>query len=158
MDVSDYDDGMTLAQAKAIVNEGRWDKKGVRCPCCNRYAKVYQRRTITIKMAKALRAQWDCARMECIHTGDVWSPYGHEPAQLQWWGLLAPGERSGEWSITPLGKLFLINGFRVFKFVSVYQGEVIDRDGSETINWHEASQTPFDYDDLMERRHDEWND
>ena len=149
-----YDDEMTLAQAREIVNEGRWG--GVRCPCCNRYAKVYEKRTITVGMAKALRAQWDCARHGLVHTKDIWSPYTHEGGQLRWWELITPGERQGEWAVSPLGKLFLVNSFRIPKFACVYQGEVLKLDGSETVNWHEASETPFDYDYLMDRRHDEW--
>jgi len=75
----------TLLDAKLFVLGGR--KKGVHCPACGQYAKIYPR-TIHKNMARGLL---DYYRFDRRHPGEfmhVSQCCNHESSQLIWWDLL----------------------------------------------------------------------
>lgn len=143
----------TLQEARNLVKEGRG--KGLKCPCCDQYAKVY-RRTINSTMAR-----WLIWLVKEYHVSKDWvdvrtSPVrGGDYAKLGYWGLTEnrtnddeKKRTSGLWIPTQSGRSFVRNQVTVPRYASVYDGHPIDF-SVEQISIIDALGKHFDYKELM---------
>ena len=141
-------------------------EKGVKCPCCNQFSKIYKRQ-ITSSMAWALILIYKYFKKnpesEWVHiqnylkglpipapvmSGDI--------SKLRFWGLLFPkvgvredkSDRVGLYKITDRGKEFVENKIYVPKYVSIYNNEALKHSQSK-VNIKEALKNKFNYEELM---------
>lgn len=157
------DQGKSLPAAQFFVEEGRWEAKGVTCPCCRQLAKVY-RRSITSSMARVLVALYKAAPR-----GDSWvyvpellrgiegaASQGGDWAKLAHWDLVEfkdeqrsdGSRRNGLAKITNQGIRFVEGRLSVRKYAFLYNNEMIKMDGP-SINIVQALRRPFDYRDIV---------
>jgi hypothetical protein len=127
---------------------------GGECPCCRQRVQVY-RRTIGSGMARALINQWRAVGQDWTKTRLLWT-MTHEAAQLQWWGLIEPGQdrpdggKGGEWRITDAGRDFVLGKISVAKHAKVFDGTLLGLDASDgVISIEDALGTRFSYAELM---------
>jgi Zn ribbon nucleic-acid-binding protein len=161
----------TLAEARAWLRE-RFEE-GADCPCCKQHVKLYKRH-LNSSMAYVLLLLY----RESVAAG--FEKYLHVPsliahrtkdqprlaaavrgdwAKLRYWDLIEEhaGEReddegphSGYWRLTHRGELFAQGAIRVPAYVHLYNGDLVRREVTETVDIHEALGTKFSYRDLME--------
>lgn len=157
----------TLLSARIWLQEGK--ERGVQCPCCDQYAKIY-RRKINSGMAASLLAIY--RRTDQLSPVEGWlhipddfkggSALGilqnREYPKLRYWGLLESFEGkndnadvpfSGKWRITTKGQAFCLDQIRVPKYVFLFDGKPIDRAADATVNIREALGDKFSFDQLM---------
>lgn len=149
----------TLAEARANLLENR--AEGVRCPCCDQFAKEYRRTlpSATARVMVELYRRDEGYEFQFLpdildqmtgtaHQGG-YGTLGH------YWGLMEqqPGERDdgsnrvGWWRLTPKGRSF-IYGYPVPRYARIYAGTLIGLEGPDwTIQ--QALGEPFNYRDLM---------
>ncbi len=126
--------GKSLAEAKREYFEGAETSEGTRCPCCERYGKVY-RRKLNATMAAALvrlHALTHNKEREWFDPKEFTLPYeGGEYGKLQFWELVVtqpstdPKRKgSSKWKITDKGKKFVRGELKVPAYAVVYDGEL----------------------------------
>jgi hypothetical protein len=149
----------TCAKTDAVkfVHDYIWKHrdKGVVCPGCAQYAKLYKRK-INAGMVKSLRAMYSRGGT----TGWVTVPEAtdrrsREEGKLAYWDLITEypggrpdGGRAGYWRVTEKGRQFLFDEITVPKYAEVYAGVVLRHYGVP-VNVRTALTTKFNYDDLM---------
>jgi hypothetical protein len=155
----------TLAEAKATVEAGR--DKGVECPCCGQFAKVYKRplnATMAACLIGLVRA-WEILGSDgYVPIRDVrpWRSKsdarvsGGELAKLACWGLVTAKVHegnedkrcSGLWRPTTHGVQFVKGECAVQKYAHIYDGDVLEHTG---MDWRieDALGCPFSYADVM---------
>jgi hypothetical protein len=134
------------------------EKDGGRCPCCDRWGKVYAR-PINETMARSLI--WLCNAPSKNGWVDVpteaprWLVRSNQLPTLRWWDLVerAHGKEidkkySGFWRPTELGRSFAEGKIAMPKAVFTYNGER-ERYGEETIRIHECFGSYFSYQEVM---------
>jgi len=152
--------GQTLAQARAAT----WTAAhvhGAVCPCCDQFAKVYQRPLNSI-MTRVLIALYhhdtSGPRGAYHHLQTVAALVGHhggEGAKLVYWGLAVEertrredGGRAGYWRITDEGRAFVERRVTVPRLAVVYNGQLQQIEGPE-ISIVDALGARFDYEELL---------
>ncbi len=151
--------GTLLEVAKHDLFEKLKHGEAVTCPCCERFAKIYERKIHTT-MAKQL--------IEFYHLGG-YSGYLHiketvgnkrsgsgDFTKLKYWNLIEKSEQppkpeqksSGWWKITEPGFKFLQNKISVPKYAIVWD-DVVLRFSDETTTISEALGEKFSYPELM---------
>jgi hypothetical protein len=127
---------------------------GGECPCCRQRVQVYER-TINAGMARALINQWRAVGQDWAKTRMLWT-MTHEGAQLQWWGLIEPGQarsdggKGGEWRITDSGRDFVLGRLSCPRYAKVFDGQLLGLDASYGyVTIQDALGTKFDYSSLM---------
>lgn len=158
----------TLAEMRALVRAKRGE--GVECPCCGQFAKVY-RRKLASTMARSLvvvfwhqhehpEAEW--VDLTALLLANSMIAANTNAALLKHWGLLEPkggvredgSKRVGLHRITDLGRRFVRAEVRVFKYVFLYDEELLGKsDGgyarAEFVTIQEALGDRFNYSELM---------
>jgi hypothetical protein len=139
-----------------VVDYVAWgaDNGGVRCPCCDQWSQVYDRR-INSGMARTLIRFYQAHGTEWGHLRS--SDDSREGSKLRYWGLIEneaalrpDGGRSGWWRITPAGQDFVRGRLRVAKKAIVYGNEVLRMDDTTgTVDIHDSLGTEFNYSELM---------
>lgn len=160
-------DRASLSEARAYVQRRRDD--GVRCPCCEQFAKVY-RRHINDAMARALIEMFKVlgTSEEFMHMTSfaganaeqlrLWR--GGDYAKLRYWGLIeekpldhaesADKRSSGFWRMTPRGVNFVLRRITVPKYVYLYDGLEVKVDGpNPDVDILDCLKKKFNYADLM---------
>lgn len=107
-------------------------EQGTTCPCCGRKAKAYRRHLYKtqINALQRIASFYNVGRE--FHLGEFLSKYkdvsarGGDVARLRYWGLIE-AHGKGRYSITKLGKKFLEGKAMVPKWLSFYDGKVIER-------------------------------
>lgn len=131
-------DGATpLRDVRDIVARERW--RGIDCPACSQYARVYLRRlnrSMAISLVKMYRAG---SVGGPIHTPTVLRGNRGEEARLSYWGLTAPAAppanapdttpRRGWWEVTRRGALWLLDGITVPAAAVIYNGTCLRLSG-----------------------------
>ena len=131
---------------------------GVRCPCCNQFAKIYYRH-ITGRVVRALvnlynrRGNWQ--RLPPL------DPSRGEAARMSYWNLIEErpvvredGGRAGWWRITEKGVEWLNERIFIQEYARVYDSELLALMGSPY--WvRDAVKNKFDLRKLMEGPFDE---
>lgn len=154
---------LTVSQARQVITKGR--ERGVRCPCCDRYIKVYKRK-LTDGMAEALIYIYQYFAQinpepwlhipSYLQTRGAKTANAGMPALLRFWSFLEPmadnkenGTKSGRWRITDYGKQFVEGKIKVPKHAIIYRNQLEGFDQSEFITIQEALGDKFSYNELM---------
>jgi hypothetical protein len=150
---------ISLADLRRFVEEGRWDKKGVRCPVCDRLCKVYPRhlnsgmaRTLIWVVKQYLGGQ----EWVNVARGPTYVLQNREYGRFAHWGFIIqssnddPAKRtSGLWRPTRTGIAFARNRKRVPKTAHLYHNEVLLW-SAETVNIVDALGKRWDYRELWD--------
>lgn len=156
---------ITLDDAKQTLRAG-WER-GVDCPCCGQFVKLY-RRKLNSSMAYALImiARHDRRRPGEFFHVPAWLDALAVPsavargdfAKLRFWGLIEPqpdtrradgSKRAGFWRITPLGRDFAAGRVSVPSHVYLYNQKPIGRTPPGRATIREALGDRFDFGELM---------
>ena len=150
----------TLVDARAYVRANRGE--GVECPCCDQYARVYER-SLNYAMARFLiwlvKAYESCARWWSVNDGPLIQNRkgGGDFAKMEHWGLIisCPNEdstkrMSGFWRPTKRGIDFVYRRIQVPVRIHLYHNQVVGW-SPEMTTVVEALGKKFDYAELMRR-------
>jgi hypothetical protein len=127
------------------------DGRGMYCPCCGQYAKLY-RRKLNSGMAKALiaLAEEGADWVDVTGLGRAAQQLLHhlEYTKLRFWGLIEkhPTAKTSVWRVTERGREVL-QGARLPRYVFVYDNRVQSVSESTT-TLHTALGDHFDYSGL----------
>jgi hypothetical protein len=140
-------------------------KKGVICPCCGQFVKLYKRK-LNSSMARTLILLYRKSKLnldvEYFHIyndllGVDFGIGGSELSKLKYWGMVDELEKdpnntksrtSGYWKITEKGKKFVKIELKVSKYVLLYNSQFRGFEGSQ-ININESLGNKFNYQELM---------
>jgi len=139
-------------------------RKGVICPCCHQFAKVYERR-VTSTMAAGLIQMYRMTRespRKPLHINQVIAAckYMTGPgdfAKLACWELIEEAQpatpdpsksNQGFWRITGLGERFVLGDATIPTTAVIYAGNLIRLEG-DFINIYQCLRNKFDYRELM---------
>lgn len=95
-------------------------RKGMTCPCCGQFAKIYKRR-LDSSMVNGLRTMFECFGRQPFSVNDLLAS-SREAGKLAYWHLVDAGETRGTWRVSPLGEKFLHGEASVSSHVEVYNG------------------------------------
>lgn len=134
-------------------------EKGVRCPACEQFSKVYRRR-IYAGMVKALVLMWregDFSRRLYVHVPSIDPARGGDVAKLEFWGLIeeeravrTDGGRAGYWRVTARGQDWIERKTAVPKYARIYDGRLLSLTGPLVTIDDALAGGSFRLDDLME--------
>jgi hypothetical protein len=150
----------TIAEAKHFLRANF--EKGVDCPCCGQFVKLYKRKLNSGMAITILRIY-----NESIDDFGKWIPVkeflrinkyknSHDWTLLKHWGLLEEKEivkdsednNSGFWKITPKGRQFVMNEINVPNKVHIYNNKVLGFSDDQT-NIIDSLGKNFNYTELM---------
>ena len=151
----------TLLAARIWLQEGK--ERGVVCPCCDQYAKIYKRK-FNSSMARGLIT---LARYASTHPQEEWFHLAtifrdakvcasNDGALLRHWGLIAPfkgqrkdgSKRVGYHRLTDLGKSFA-RGIGTIPAYAVLYSEELLRLSEEQVTMKAALGAKFSFEELM---------
>jgi hypothetical protein len=158
--------GVTLAEAREQL--ARRLDEGDACPCCDQFAKVYERR-LTAPTGRVLIAMgharhnaidgWiDVPALAASMTNRSSRSTGGDEAKARYWGLIEAmpnvarddgSTRTGWWRLTPLGVAFIENRACVAKVARIYNGQLLSLDDSEQVSIVDVLGAKFHYGELM---------
>lgn len=156
---------MTLEEARAqwrATTEG----DGGRCPCCDRWGKIYGR-NINKTMAAAVvwLFQQEGDENGWVHLptkAPLWLMRSKQLPSMRWWGLIerkakdpkdASARFSGFWRLTELGKQWVVGHASVPRMAWTYDGEVERLDG-DPVTVSQCFDSYFDYSEVVAGRFD----
>jgi hypothetical protein len=136
------------------------DGEGGRCPCCDRWGKVYPRslnETMAQSMIWLAKQSANGDWVDIPQRGPRWLVRSNQLPTLRWWGLVErldtedkTKKHSGFWRATEKGILFAQNRLQVPKKVYTYNAEV--EGFSEELVTIQDCVDFFDYSSVMEIR------
>jgi hypothetical protein len=142
----------TLYEAKKHLREN-WEK-GVECPCCTQFVKLYKRK-LNSQMARFLinlyvldrdrktaYANWFSTRQIAGGTHKASS----DGSYLIKWGLVR--RKDAHYQITHLGILFVEGRATAYKYALIFNNDLYRLEGEE-ISILDALGSKFDYQELM---------
>ena len=144
----------TLKEGREYVRRNL--RKGVKCPCCTQFCKVYKRQ-IHSTMARMLISLYHLgpgyhhfnAVMRGISGG--WGDF----SKLASWGLIIeeanddPAKRkSGMWAITDRGKQFVRNEIEIPRYIETYNNKQVGV-STDTVMIVDCLGKKFNYEELM---------
>ena len=150
---------VTLAEARLWLGQ-RIRKKGADCPCCDRYAKAYNRKlnagmAVSLIRLYRLGPPGDWVHLTKRLLEERKNAVAQEYSKLRFWSLAESYEgadktkrSSGYWRITDTGVQFVLGQVRVPRKVVVYGNQLVSW-SSEATTIKEALGDKFDYDELM---------
>lgn len=149
-------DAAALADARAFVAANV--EKGVACPCCDQFVRLYKRKLNT----NMVRFLCSLVRISMARGRDVWVNFkdcdfeGRDYPYVALWGLAetranddASKKNSGQWRPTQKGLDFVLAGLRVPSHVHVLNNRVVGW-SEDTVDVKSALGSAFNYDELME--------
>ncbi len=141
----------SLAEAQERVRVGK--VRGIFCPCCNQFAKIYNR-----KLNSAMAHSLILLMKFCKQNEDEWINVESFLAarriratdfyKLKFWGLVERHAKSSTWRLTSSGVNFAMGKITVPKRVQLYNDQLLDV-SSEQITVVEALGERFNYYELM---------
>lgn len=147
----------TLDEAKQFLRDN-WEK-GVECPCCGKFTKLYKYKILGETSAALIRLYrlpegWHHVR-EFADTGDGLRRASRWP-ELRFWDLVelktevqpSTKHASGFWRITDKGKAFVEGKLSVQETMLFYNKKPRGFDG-KYITIHDTFKNKFDYAELM---------
>lgn len=153
----------TMQDARDYVNMNA--EKGVTCPCCNSFVKIYKR-TLTSAMAYGLYLIHRHLEDEEFHLEDFFKSLNDVPSSIRGdmsklvhWGFIdkVPSDKkegaktSGVYRANMYAiSIFIEHEEPVMKNVYIRQGKRLDIADGEFTTFHDALNNKFDYDKLME--------
>lgn len=154
---------ITLEEARGIWQR-MIDARGGRCPCCNRFGKIYDRK-LNSTMARSLvwltKATVPMAYVNVPEALEISMSRTNQHPSLRWWGLVERPENGDEqstkkyegyWRVTPRGRAFVAGEITVPNRVWTYDGETIPNPPGAKIRMvtlADCFKTPFDYREIM---------
>lgn len=149
---------ITIIEAKQYLKDNF--EKGVDCPCCKQFVKLYKRK-LNSGMASVLISLYKenlKSPGSYIHVKNFLKENklhnGHDWTLLKFWHLISekdqiPGEpNNGLWRISSLGNLFVENKLSVPGRMHFYNGKVV-KSSEREIYITEALGEKFNYQELM---------
>jgi hypothetical protein len=150
----------TIKEAKDFLR-GNWEK-GVDCPCCKQFVKLYKRK-LNSGMALTL-----CRIYKESISDKKWIPVkdflrqnkfknGHDWTLLRFWGLLEEKQKdsndnetknSGYWRITEKGEAFTLNKIDVPRQIFIYNSKIYGV-SEDRIKITKCLGDDFNYEELM---------
>ncbi len=137
-------------------------EKGVKCPCCGQFVKLYHRK-INSGMAVELITLYKLSKVnensfnEYFHHSKFATVSGGEISKLEYWGLVyqkakttedTKAKTSGFWKITDKGIDFVRNKIEVPEQVSIFDARLYGFSEKMT-NIVKSLGSKFDYNELM---------
>jgi hypothetical protein len=134
-----------------------FDGDQVRCPCCERDAKLHARQiysTITRQLVMAYRK----FGLEFGYIADLKDVgfIGGDYAKLRYWGLVeeedkvrSDGGRAGCWRVTEKGEQWINGEIKVPKFALIYDGELFGFKGKQEVSIEDCLGKKFSLRELM---------
>lgn len=155
---------MTLEEARSLVKANI--DKGIRCPCCTQFAKVYKRKLNSAMARSLIYLSHRVSIDEWVHIPSLlgahhnaWIMRSREWPKLCYWGLLESkgdevredgSNRVGIYRLTELGSRFVVGAARVPKYIYLFNNRILaSRSCNETVNIGEAIGSKFNYEELM---------
>jgi hypothetical protein len=159
-----FDPGaITLEQAREWLEERK--EKGMQCPCCLQFAKIYKRK-LNSSMARGLITLYRFAKahpdQEALHIPSIFRDKkvcsSNDGALLRHWGLIVStggirkdgSKRVGHYHLTPLGVKFALKSAAVPAYAVLFNEELIRLEGEQT-TIEDALRKKFSYDELMSK-------
>lgn len=154
-------DSKTLAQARADFYESL--REGTRCPCCDRFGKIYRRKLNSSMALMVIRMfRYEKEHPGWIHMISVnnFNLPSRDYGTLMHWELTEEkaGKKedgnpdNGFYRLTEKGRLFALRKIRVRKYIYLYDNlslDVNEPEKDETIDVAEALGRHFNYTELM---------
>lgn len=140
-------DDMTIAQAREIMEGARLS--GVTCPCCDQFAKLYQRKLNTGMAASLL---WLVSEyLKTLNWVDMAQApkriiQNREIGKLQHWGLVV--NHKNKWQPTQAGIKFAMGEVDVPQYAFIYNNKLVGLSKLEKVNIKQALADKFDYEQL----------
>lgn len=137
-------DDMTIAQAREALKGARLS--GVTCPCCDQYAKMYQRK---LNSGMAASLLWLVSEyLKTLKWVDMAQApkriiQNREIGKLQHWGLVV--NHKNRWQPTQLGIRFAMEEVDVPQYAFIYNNQLIGLSKLERITIKQALADKFDY-------------
>lgn len=145
----------TINTAKQFFRDGL--RKGIVCPCCNRFAKIYSRK-LNNAMAIGLAMFYD----KTTSSGQVWihmerffkgenckATIRGDFTKLRYWELIElNSEKAGFYRITQKGIDFLNNKIKIPKSALIYNDEVLGF-SEKQVSVNDVVKEFFDFEVLM---------
>jgi hypothetical protein len=152
----------TLIEAKQHITNHR--HKGVDCPTCGQYVKLYKR-PLNSTMAASLISVWRHAKLDFIHVNDylITVPSlkkktlgGGDFAKLRHWGLIAPKvemredgcKHNGHFRVTQKGEDFIKGKLMVSSHIFIFNNK-FEGYNPEGITIQQALGKHFNFNELM---------
>ena len=138
-------------------------KEGARCPVCNQFAKMYERRLYSSMAAALIYLYCHFDHKNFIHKSELVKAKGlagtfggGDFAKLAYWGLIEEQEftgdedkrTSGYWRITPQGIRFVQRKIKVKSHVKIYDSRFFGFSG-EDVSIEDCLGKKFSYSELM---------
>jgi hypothetical protein len=149
----------TLEEAKQVLRDG-W-QKGVICPCCTQFVKLYKRPMYATQAYSLIRLYKLCQEDYTYHHITKLMPAqssgGGDMAKLVYWGLIEEMPKdeetnekrtSGYWRITRKGTDFVEGSTTVKSHIKIFDGEFYGFMGKE-VSIRDVLGKKFDYEELM---------
>jgi hypothetical protein len=141
----------TLDEAIAEMEEGK--VKGIVCPCCKQFAKIYNRKlNSAMAYSLILVAKYfeENPHESSVHVEQYLSKTTRATDfyKLRFWGLIEESDRTSHWMVSPKGFDFVNNKVKVPKKVAIYNNEFIGESRDQT-SIVEALGDKFDFSELM---------
>lgn len=142
---------MTLEDAIRLVEGGK--PKGITCPCCKQYAKIYNRKlnsAMAYSLILVVKYFKYNPEQEWVHVERYLSKKTRATDfyKLRFWGLIEEGAQSGHWKVLPKGVAFATNQITVAKKVAIYNNEFLDESDDQT-TIIDSLGDHFDFGELM---------
>ncbi len=151
--------GMTLQQARGLLQTGAIAKGGTTCLCCERYAKLYTRK-MHKAMARRLIAIHRHGHGQWVHGEDLFNSIGlgrsgRDWHLSRWWGLIdrqqsgtAKKPRDGIYRMTQKGEDFVLGNISVPMFVLLWDDQALGFAGKQ-VDIYAVCGTLFNYHEMM---------
>ena len=145
----------TIAEGKQLLR-AQWEK-GVSCPCCGQFVKLYKRKLNSNQARDLIRLyRKSGGNTEVfVHVSQFSMDRGGDFAKLAYWGLTtdAPNDdknkrTSGMWRITEAGIDFVNGKSTVPKYTFTYNSKSVSQSQAR-IDIYKAIGTRFSYSELM---------
>lgn len=150
----------TLSEAIEYVDNNL--EKGIECPCCGQYCRLYKRKlnaTMAVGLVR-MYLEYKTDPREWLHLPTMAKKYheimSREWAMTRWWGLSEekpnpddPKKRcSGYWRLTQKGTLFVVSLVTIPKHVYLFNNSLFAV-SDEVTTIEEALGDRFNYAELM---------
>jgi hypothetical protein len=146
----------TIDQAKQYLRDNC--KKGVECPCCHQYVKLYKRpmhTAMAVSLIKLYRLSRE--RIEYHHINEYVDLSAGDFSKLRYWGLVEEKQKdaddstkrtSGYWKITDAGIQFVLEQAKVQSHILLFNSKFLGFAG-DMVSIKDVLKNKFNYQDLM---------